>query len=181
MHRRSLVVALATCFLAVPSIAAKMPAKPYAGQRTRSIKALSDEDIDALRKGEGMGLAKAAELNGYPGPAHVRALGKQLRLSDDQLAQITAIFDRMSAAAKSLGAEMIDREQALDQLFVEGDITPDRLATETTAIGELNGRLRAVHLAAHLETRALLRPEQLARYQQLRGYGESKGHHRHPG
>ena len=179
MHRRCLVVALATCALALPSIAARMPASPYAGQQARSIKALSDEYIDALRKGEGMGLAKAAELNGYPGPAHVRALGKQLRLSDNQLAQITAIFHRMNAAAKSLGAEMIDREQALDQLFVKGEITHDRLAAETAAIGELNGRLRAVHLAAHLETRALLRPEQLALYQQLRGYGESKGHHRH--
>jgi Spy/CpxP family protein refolding chaperone len=157
-----------------------MPANPYAGQQSRSIKALSDEDIAALRKGEGMGLAKAAELNGYPGPAHVRALGKQLRLSDDQLAQITAMFDRMSAAAKSLGAEMIDREQALDRLFMKGEITPERLAAETIAIGELNGRLRAVHLAAHLETRALLRPEQLALYQQVRGYRESKGHHRHP-
>jgi Spy/CpxP family protein refolding chaperone len=156
-----------------------MPASPYAGQQTRSIKALSDEDIAALRKGEGMGLAKAAELNGYPGPAHVRTLGKQLRLSDDQLARITAIFDRMSAAAKSLGAEMIEREQTLDQLFVKGEITPERLASETTAIGELNGRLRAVHLAAHLETRALLGPQQLALYQQLRGYGESKRHHRH--
>src|SRR5947209_20090327 len=105
MHRRCLVVALATCVLASPSIAAKMPASPYAGQQTRSIKALSDEDIHALRKGEGMGLAKAAELNGYPGPAHVRSLAKQLRLSDDQLAQITAIFDRMSAAATSLGGD----------------------------------------------------------------------------
>ena len=176
MHRRCLVVALATCLLAVPSIAAT-----YAGQQTRSIKALSNEDIDALRKGEGMGLAKAAELNGYPGPAHVRTLGKQLRLSDDQLAQITAIFDRMSTTAKSLGAEMIEREQALDRLFVNGAITPDRLAAATTAIGELNGCLRAVHLTAHLETRALLQPEQLALYRQLRGYGESKGHHRHPG
>ena len=87
----------------------------------------------------------------------------------------------MSEAAKSLGAEMIDREQALDQLFAKGEMTPERLAAETIAIGELNGRLRAVHLAAHLETRALLRPEQLALYRQLRGYGESKGHHRHPG
>jgi hypothetical protein len=34
-----------------------------------------------------MGLAKAAELNGYPGPAHVRALGKQLRLSDISFAR----------------------------------------------------------------------------------------------
>jgi hypothetical protein len=85
----------------------------------------------------------------------------------------------MSAAAKSLRAEMIDHEQALDQLFVKGEITPDRLAAETTAIGELNGRLRAVHLTAHLQTRALLQPDQLALYRQLRGYGESKGHHRH--
>jgi Spy/CpxP family protein refolding chaperone len=179
MHRRCLLVALATCVLALPSTAAKISANPYAGQEARSIKALSEEDIAALRKGEGMGLAKAAELNGYPGPAHVRALAKQLRLSEDQLAQITAIFDRMSAAAKSLGAEMIDREQALDQLFAKGEITPERLATATTAIGELNGRLRAVHLAAHLETRALLEPQQLALYQQLRGYGEAKGHHHH--
>jgi hypothetical protein len=35
---------------------------PYAGQQARTIKALSDEDIAALRKGEGMGMAKAAEL-----------------------------------------------------------------------------------------------------------------------
>jgi hypothetical protein len=181
MHRRSLILALATCVLALPSTAAKMPASPYAGQQTRSIKALSDEDIAALRKGEGMGLAMAAELNGYPGPAHVRTLGKQLRLSDHQLVQITAIFDRMSVTAKTLGAGMIEREQALDQLFVKGEITPERLAIETIAIGELNGRLRAVHLAAHLETRALLQPDQLALYQKLRGYGESKGHHRHPG
>src|ERR1700745_3740375 len=32
---------------------------PYAGQQERSIKALSDDDIAALRKGEGMGMAKA--------------------------------------------------------------------------------------------------------------------------
>jgi len=35
---------------------------PYAGQQARTVKALSDEDIAALRKGEGMGMAKAAEL-----------------------------------------------------------------------------------------------------------------------
>ncbi len=181
MHGRLFLAALATCFLALPSTAAKMPASPYAGQQTRSIKALSDEDVRALSNGEGMGLAKAAELNGYPGPAHVRALAKQLRLSDEQLHQITAIFERMNAAAKSLGAEMIERERTLDRLFVNGEITPDRLTAETAAIAALNGRLRAVHLAAHLETRALLQPEQLVLYHQLRGYGGSKGHHRHPG
>lgn len=47
---------------------------PYAGMQTRPIKALSDEQIADLQAGRGMGLALAAELNGYPGPAHVLEL-----------------------------------------------------------------------------------------------------------
>jgi hypothetical protein len=46
-------------------------ASPYAGQETRRIKSLSEQDIDELRQGRGWGLAKAAELNGLPGPAHL--------------------------------------------------------------------------------------------------------------
>ena len=126
------------------------------GNRVRAIKALSDDDIAALRKGEGMGMAKAAELNGYPGPAHVLALAGQLGLTEAQQRNVQAIFDRMSAAAKPIGGELIAQEQTLDQLFAKSDITPDRLATATAAIAELQGRLRAVHLAAHLGTRALL-------------------------
>jgi len=44
---------------------------PYAGMQMRSIKALSDQQIADLAAGRGMGLALAAELNGYPGPSHV--------------------------------------------------------------------------------------------------------------
>jgi hypothetical protein len=90
----------------------------------------------------------------------------------------------MSAAAKTLGAELIAQEQALDKLFAKGDITPDRLAAATAAIADLQGRLRAVHLSAHLETRALLDAGQIARYGQLRGYGGSQApgeHHRRHG
>jgi hypothetical protein len=155
---------------------------PYAGQQARAIKALSDEDIAALRKGEGMGMAKAAELNGYPGPAHVLQLAVQLGITDAQRRDVQAIFDRMSAAAKPLGGELIAQEQTLDQLFAKGDITPDRLAVATAAIAALQGRLRAVHLSAHLETRALLNPAQIARYEQLRGYSGAPApmqHHQH--
>jgi hypothetical protein len=160
-----------------------MPANPYAGQQARQIKALSDDEIVALQKGDGMGMAKAAELNGYPGPAHVLALAKQLALTTDQLEHVTAIFERMSAAAKSLGNELIGREQGLDRFFANGEITPARLTTEIIAIGELNGRLRSVHLAAHLETRDLLRSDQIALYRKLRGYDESGStpHHHQPG
>ena len=157
---------------------------PYAGQQARAIKALSDDDLAALRKGEGMGMAKAAELNGYPGPRHVLDLADELQLTGAQRRDVQAIFDRMSAAAKPLGGELITQEQVLDQLFASRDITPDRLAAATTAIAALQGRLRAVHLSAHLETRAVLNPNQIAHYEQLRGYDDPqapKQHHQHHG
>src|SRR6516225_10965914 len=168
MKPRTFLLALAGALLAVPVLAADMP---YSGQQARAIKALSDDDVAALRNGEGMGMAKAAELNGYPGPKHVLDLARQLQLTDGQRGGVQAIFDRMSAAAKPLGGELIAQEQALNQLFAKGEITPDRLAAATAAIAELQGRLRAVHLSAHVETRALLNPDQIARYKQLRGYG----------
>ena len=154
---------------------------PYAGQQSRSVKALSEEDIAALQNGDGMGMAKAAELNGYPGPRHVLALVTELRLTEAQANLITALCDRMSAAARPLGAKLIDRERLLDQLFAKGEITPERLSAETTAIGDIQGRLRAVHLAAHLETRSILTPEQVALYDDLRGYaGTGTSSHDHP-
>jgi LTXXQ motif family protein len=182
MPCRLFLAGLGVCMLAASVLAADMPATPYAGQQARKIKALSDEDIAALRNGEGMGMAKAAELNGYPGPAHVLTFATQLGLTDNQHQEVTVIFDRMKAAAKPLGAELIAREHALDQLFANQQITLDRLTAETAGIAELQGRLRAVHLAAHLGARALLNPDQIARHEQLRGYDQPHaparpGHH----
>jgi len=114
-------------------------------------------------------MAKAAELNGYPGPKHVLIPAKELRLTDAQRQQVQVIFDRMSAAARPLGMELVGRELLLDRLFAEGEITPDRLAVETASIGTLEGSLRSVHLAAHLQTRALINSHQIALYNQLRG------------
>src|SRR5215813_3350073 len=137
MSRPILVIVLLICVVSGPVLAADMP---YAGQEVRTIKALSDDDIAALSNGEGMGMAKAAELNGYPGPKHVLDLAQQLQLTDAQRHDVQAIFDRMSAAAKPLGAELIAEEQALDQLFANGAITLDRLAAATARIAELQGR-----------------------------------------
>ena len=182
MNSRILALVLTATAFAVP-VRADNPSAPYAGQQARSIKSLSAEDVAALLKGEGMGMAKAAELNGYPGPAHVLTLAKELKLTESQRQQVQAIFERMTAAAKPLGAKLVEREQALDGLFATGEITTDRLTAETAAIAELQGQLRSVHLAAHLETRPLLDPEQIARYQRLRGYGDAAAppSHHHPG
>jgi Spy/CpxP family protein refolding chaperone len=105
MNSRILGLVLAAYALTVP-VLADAPPTPYAGQQTRPIKALSPDDISALLKGEGMGMAKAAELNDYPGPKHVLDLAMQLKLTESQRQKFQAIFDRMSAAAKPLGMEL---------------------------------------------------------------------------
>ncbi len=58
---------------------------PYAGMQTRPIKALSEQQMADLSAGRGMGLALAAELNGYPGPVHVLELADKLNLSPDSI------------------------------------------------------------------------------------------------
>jgi Spy/CpxP family protein refolding chaperone len=180
MKPRTALLALVACLLAGSSLADSSPS-PYAGQQTLPIKALLEQDIAALLNGEGMGMAKAAELNGYPGPKHVLTLTSELKLTEAQRQQVQVIFDEMSTAARPLGMEIIGRELLLDRLFAEGDVTPDRLAAETTAIGTLEGSLRSVHLAAHLQTRALLNADQVAVYERLRGYDSPAAplHHHH--
>src|SRR5207253_10196718 len=73
---------------------------PYAGMQARSIKALSEQQISDLDAGRGMGLALAAELNGYPGPSHVLELADRLALTDDQRERVKALFASMKAEAQ---------------------------------------------------------------------------------
>ena len=143
---------------------------PYCAQQKRPIKALSEGDIEGLRSGRGMGLARAAELNQHPGPMHVLDLGDELGLTAEQRAAVRRSFERMAARAKPLGAELVRRERALDDAFKRRAVTPADLAERTASIGAVQGRLRAVHLAAHLETRAVLTAGQVAHYDELRGY-----------
>jgi Spy/CpxP family protein refolding chaperone len=171
---------LVALMLAGLTMAAASPS-PYAGQETRDIKALSSSEVADLLAGRGMGLAKAGELNGYPGPAHVLELSEGLELTAEQRRAVDEIHAHMTAAAKPLGAEIVRREHDLDDLFADGGITEPEMRAETAAIAELDGRLRAVHLAAHLATKAVLTPTQIARYEQLRGYAMAPAHDQHDG
>lgn len=143
---------------------------PYAGLEKRPVKALHDQQIADLRAGRGMGLALAAELNGYPGPLHVLELADQLDLSPQQRNRVQQLYSSMQAEAIPMGGQLIEQETALDRLFKERAITPESLATITGQIGQTQGTLRNVHLKYHLTTAEMLTPEQLQRYAQLRGY-----------
>ena len=98
---------------------------PYAGMQTRPIKALSEQQIADLGAGRGMGLALAAELNGYPGPSHVLELADKLELSAEQRANAQRLFDFMKAEAMPMGAKLIEQEAELDKQFSTRTVTPE--------------------------------------------------------
>ena len=150
-------------------------ASPYAGQQTSEIPSLTERELEDLRTGAGMGLARPAELNHYPGPKHVLELAGDLGLSADQLTRIEEIHRRMEDAAVEAGAAVIDAERTLNARFSHGHIDEASLDEAVALTAELSGRLRFVHLRAHLETAGVLTPEQIAEYDRLRGYAPPPG------
>ena len=172
-------IAAAVTILVLSSSAA-LAQSPYAGMQTRPIKALSAQQIDDLKAGRGMGLALAAELNGYPGPAHVLELSEKLALSPEQNERIQKLFESMKAESTPIGARLIEQESALDQQFASRSITPDALKKATTQIGATQAELRNAHLKYHLEMALILSPDQMKQYAELRGYTSDapSRHHR---
>ena len=72
----------------------------YAGEENREIKSLSETDIEELKTGKGWGLAKAAELNGVPGPVHLLEMKEEIDLSANQIRAIEDIYKKMKQREK---------------------------------------------------------------------------------
>jgi Spy/CpxP family protein refolding chaperone len=177
--RKFVVIAPIAIFgYAAGSVAQEAPS-PYRGQEGREIKSLSSEEIRSLEAGEGMGFAKAAELNRYPGPKHVLDLAEALELSEEQRIQTQEAFDRMHKKAVALGSAIVEEERGLDRLFRDREIDQKKLEAAVREIARLQGKLRLAHLEAHLEMRSLLTQEQIDRYVELRGYHDSSRHDQH--
>ena len=172
MKAISKALAVAVCAMFTQAFA---QGAPYAGQQGREIKALSAQEVDELLAGQGMGFAKAAELNGYPGPAHVLEHAEALGLSAEQRRSTESLMRAHKERAKALGVEVVGAERALDQAFAARRVDAPRLAKLTGAVGEAQARLREEHLRTHIEQTALLRPEQISKYAELRGYGGQSG------
>lgn len=151
--------------------------QPYADEQGRQISTLSAADVEQLKAGKGWGLAKPAEFNGYPGPAHVIEFAEKLKLSAAQRRAVDASFAAMQAKAKELGEQLIGAEAALDAAFVSKTINSAALDSLLATAETVRSKLRAVHLSAHLEVTPLLSDEQKTLYASLRGYGSGHGSH----
>jgi Spy/CpxP family protein refolding chaperone len=142
----------------------------YAGEEKREIKSLSETDIEELKNGKGWGLAKAAELNGLPGPAHLLEMKDEIELSAKQVRAIEDLYKKMRQEAVPLGLELIELERELNNYFANRTITYELLGVLLERVAQVQKKLRYVHLSTHLKTPNILTPEQIALYNKLRGY-----------
>lgn len=142
----------------------------YAGEEKREIKSLSETDIEELKNGKGWGLAKAAELNGMPGPAHLLEMKDEIDLSAEQIRAIEDLYKKMKQAAIPLGLELIELERELNNHFANRTITYESLGVLLESVAQVQKKLRYVHLSTHLKTPQILTSGQIALYNKLRGY-----------
>ena len=181
MHQTILAMAIAATLTLALAATLALPAfaqdhsghgadQPYAGMQDRPIKALTDKRIDGLLTGKGIGYALAAELNHYPGPRHALDMADGLGLSEDQQSRIRALFYDMEARAIALGKEIVAAEEELDGKFESRQIDRDSLQALVGRIADLEGKLRFVHLATHLDMREILSHHQVVLYDRMRGY-----------
>jgi len=161
-------------FLSLPTLAQHTHGAhtPYAGMQSRAIKSLSDSDIEELRRGGGWGLALPAELNGMPGPAHLLELKDRMGLSEGQVRSIQLLFDQMKQEAIPVGERLIAAEAAIEARFAKGDVEEASLRRLLKEAEAARTELRFIHLSQHYKTVPLLSPEQIQRYQVLRGYAD---------
>ena len=180
---RSILLAL-LLITALPVAAQDGPAEPAAAVATDARPTgMMPRQERMLREGRGMGLARAAELNGYPGPRHVLEQAEALELTDDQRAASAALLARVREQAPALGEKILAAEAELNAMFADGSVTAEAVEEQLEEIAELNAELRAVHLNAHLDQAALLTEEQKAAYQpmhQAGGMGNQRPRMRQP-
>ena len=110
-------------------------------------------------------------LNGVPGPAHLLELQAELGLHVGQVAANEDIFATMQSEAQEVGERFLAAEAAIEAAFRDGGMTPDALRVLIDTSAAARAELRFIHLSRHLETPPLMTADQIARYNDLRGYG----------
>ena len=154
---------------------------PHHNTSGPEIPGLGAGEVAELLEGHGMNQARVAEIQGYPGPRHVLDAwdAGTLPLSSEQVTRVQEIARTMASEARRVGGLVLDTERELALAFRDGGIDAMNLRGRVERIAALRGELRVVHLRAHLETRAVLDPAQIARYAELRGYALDGGTPRH--
>lgn len=130
-------------------------------------------DREALMNGDEGSQASYAEDSGCPSPKKVLDAAVELDLTPAQKKSVQKIYDDARERAKELGKQIVRIEQEISQAFREGLVTAKSITADAQDIGRLRGKLRAVHLVAHLETKGVLNNEQVKMYMKMKS-GQTK-------
>lgn len=133
---------------------------------------VSGQEKEALLTGAGLGAGMIAMMNGYPGPKHVLEMGDELELTVAQRESIGTIYGNVKAESVKLGTELVEKDEALAALFASGSVKTGDVEKRAREIGELQGRVRAAHLNAHVETFEALTPAQREQLSSMQGMHE---------
>jgi Spy/CpxP family protein refolding chaperone len=151
------------------SMVTGQPFAPYVANGDTTY-GLSQREGQRLLAGRGMGLARPAEMNGYPGPMHVLDLADELALTPEQQQQARTTRERVMTEAPALGRQIVEKELTLDRIFRDGSADEARVRTLTREIAQLRAELRALHLQAHLVMQRALAVDQVRTYMEARGH-----------
>ena len=151
----------------------------YVSLLDSEIRGLDQDTIEGYLTGKGLGQALPAELNGYPGPRHTIDMAEELELTEEQLAQVQALFDDMQSAVIPLGDKYLESVAELELAFREDTITDEYLHSQLEKITGIEAQMRYVHLSTHLATIDILNHDQIMEYNMMRGYGDGMDHEQH--
>ena len=155
------------------AVAQNAPEAGHQGNRHQSMQAMQTREFNNLQQGRGMGMARVAETNGYPGPMHVLEHAEALELTDGQIERTRELKTRVRTRAPELGNQIVDAEKRLEAMFAEGGVNAAKMDSLLIEIAELRAHLRSLHLTAHLDQAAVLTETQIEQYKTLRSAGRS--------
>ncbi len=134
------------------------------------ISSLTYQEYIGYKTGEGMGMAKPAELNNYPSPKYILDMGKELKLSENQKAQLKMIYVNMKKKAEEMGTFILQEERKLNDSFASGKPNEGSIIYYSNKIGLFQGELRNAHLQAHLKAHGILNADQIKKCNKLMAY-----------
>jgi hypothetical protein len=97
----------------------------------------------------------------------------EIDLNANQVRAIEDLYKKMKQEAIPLGFELIKLERELNNHFANRTITSELLGVLLERVAQVQKKLRYVHLLTHLKTPNILAPEQIALYNEIRGYSSN--------
>ncbi len=105
---------------------------------------------------------------GFPDPSSPLAYASELAMFEDQLAPLRALADRLRAQVAALEAGRGAAQAALEGELEKSDRDAAQIRALASEVARIDAESTLMQLEARLETRRILRPDQLVKLRALR-------------